>query len=109
MGRKLIAVKCDGCGTLYIPPKYLCPDCGGDTFTEVSVRGEGTILTHTTIRVPPLGFEDQAPYDIAVIKLDNGINLTAQIVTQGERHPKIDDRVSFVEKRDGAYRFRLAP
>jgi uncharacterized OB-fold protein len=107
MGEKLNGVECKGCGILYIPPKYMCSECGGTEFIEVPLSGEGTILTHTTIRVPPLGFEDQAPYDVAVIKLDDGINLTTQIISQGEKRPKVDDRVLFVEKTNGAYRFRL--
>ena len=104
---QLIAVKCKSCGRLSIPPKYLCPECGSNNFTDVALSGEGNILTYTTIRVPPLGFEEQVPYDIAVIQLDEGINLTAQICTQGEERPKIGDKVSFVDKEGGAYRFRL--
>jgi uncharacterized OB-fold protein len=105
MAENIHAVKCNGCGKLSIPPKYLCSECGSREFTTVPLSGKGTILTHTTIRVPPLGFEDQAPYDIAVIALDEGINLTVQIVGQGERRPAIDERVAFVEQVDGAYRF----
>lgn len=30
---------------------------------------EGSIISFTIIRVPPAGFEDQAPYAVAVIKI----------------------------------------
>jgi uncharacterized OB-fold protein len=105
---QLTVVKCKGCGQLLVPPKYMCPECGNSEFTEVALSGNGQILTYTTIRVPPLGFEDQVPYDIAVLQLDEGIKLTARIATQGEERPKIGDKVSFINKDRGAYWFRLA-
>ena len=32
------------------------------------------------IRVPPAGFSDQAPYPVAVVKLNEGVRITAQLV-----------------------------
>ena len=105
---QLAAIKCKRCGGLFIPPKYLCLECESSEFVEIPLSGWGEILTHTTIRVPPLGFEDQVPYDIAVVRLDEGINLTARIATQEGQTPKIGDRVSFVGNKEGANWFRLA-
>jgi uncharacterized OB-fold protein len=104
---ELMAVRCSSCGKLFIPPKYLCPECGSSEFVETPLSGQGKILTHTTMRVPPSGFEDQVPYDIAVIRLDEGINLTARIATQECQVPKIGDKVSFICKKKGANWFRL--
>lgn len=104
---RLMAVECGVCGKLYIPPKYLCPEDGANQFTEVPLSGQGEILTYTTIRVPSLGFEDQAPYDIAVIRLKEGINLTARIISQEGEELDIADKVSFVKKEGGAHWFRI--
>lgn len=77
---------------------------------ETVSSGEGEILTYTTIRVPPAGFEDQAPYDICVIRLSEGINVTARIVAQeGGKGPEIGDRVSFLRNEEGANWFGLTP
>lgn len=46
--------------------------------TLLSLKGK--ILTYTTIYTPPQGFENQAPYTVAVAKLENGQKLTTQVV-----------------------------
>ena len=103
----LTVLKCKACGTSYIPPIYLCPVDDSSDFIETPLSGRGTILSHTTIRVPPLGFEDQVPYDIAVIELDEGINLSARIVGDETVRPKIGDGVHFVKKENGAHYFEI--
>jgi uncharacterized OB-fold protein len=104
---QLTAVKCEVCDALYVPPKYLCPVDGANQFAEVPLSGQGEILTYTTIRVPSLGFEDQVPYDIAIIRLKEGINLTARIINQEGEKLNIGDKVSFVKKEGGAHWFRV--
>jgi len=48
-------------------------------FTKL-IGKTGRIISWTMIRVPPDGFSEQAPYPLAVVKLDNNIQITAQIV-----------------------------
>jgi uncharacterized protein len=64
---KLMATKCKKCGTKYFPPRY---DCSNDMthdmeWTEVS--GNGKLLTYSTLKVGPVGFESDLPYTIAVL------------------------------------------
>jgi len=40
----------------------------------------GEIISFTKIFVPSVGFESQAPFVVAVVKLVNGKNYTAQLV-----------------------------
>ena len=40
----------------------------------------GTIIAFTLIRVPPGEFTDQAPYPVALVELDDGKRITAQLV-----------------------------
>lgn len=103
---RLIVIECKSCGKLFIPPKYMCPECGSDEFREVALSGEGKVLTYTTIRVPPLGFENQIPYDIAVIQLNEGINMTCRIATQKHRLD-IGDTVRFIKKNEGVSWFKV--
>jgi uncharacterized OB-fold protein len=49
----------------------------------------GKIITYTKIHVPPVGFESQAPYVVAIAKLSNGKNYTAQLVQYNEKELKI--------------------
>jgi hypothetical protein len=104
---KFISAKCKKCGRLHIPPVYICLNCNQTEFGEAELSGRGTVRTYTTIRVPPLGFEGQVPYDIAVIGLEEGINVTGRIVREGETGLSIGARVMFEEWKDGIHWFKL--
>lgn len=44
------------------------------------LSGKGEVLTYTIIHVGPEDFEEQVPYPIAIIQLDEGPRVTAQLV-----------------------------
>ena len=48
-------------------------------------KGTGEIVTYTLIRTAAEGFESQTPYTLAIIKLDEGSRMTAQIVGDPEK------------------------
>jgi len=48
-------------------------------------RGMGEIVTYTLIHTAAEGFENQAPYTLAIIKLDEGPRLTSQVVGDPEK------------------------
>jgi uncharacterized OB-fold protein len=60
--------------------------------------GLGTVYSFTTVTEAPEGFEDQAPYVVALIKLDEGPMLTAQI-TDFDGEIAIGDRVEMVTRK----------
>ena len=47
---------------------------------EIKFSGKGEVITYSVIHSAPEDFQKQVPYIIAIIKLDEGPNLTAQIV-----------------------------
>ena len=47
---------------------------------DIKLSGKGKIVTYTIIYEAPEQFEGQAPYPIAIIKLDEGPKVTSQIV-----------------------------
>jgi uncharacterized OB-fold protein len=65
----------------------------------------GVVYTETVVFAPPEQFVADAPYQLAIISLDNGKRLTARI--DGER-VTIGDPVNFVEDRNGIPFFRKA-
>ncbi len=67
--------------------------------------GSGTVYTETLIHSAPQAFVDDAPYQVAIVSLDGGGRITARI--DGER-VSIDDRVEFLEYRNGIPFFRKA-
>ncbi len=47
---------------------------------ELKLSGKGEVVTYTIIHVASEDFEEQTPYPIAIIKLQEGPQVTAQIV-----------------------------
>lgn len=59
----------------------------------------GTIVSWTLIRVPPSGFADQAPYPVALVELDGGGRIMAQLVDFEEKHLKFGQKVMTIIRR----------
>ena len=79
-GGRLTAIRCRPCGELCIPPKEYCPACQQRDWEPVPLRGTGTIVSYTVIRVPPRGRPVDAPYAVAVVRLDEGVSLLGRLV-----------------------------
>ena len=63
---------------------------------EVRYSGKGKVYSFTEITSPPEGFEEQAPYVLAIIELDEGAKVTGQIVDAVASDVKIGSRVEQV-------------
>ena len=79
-GGRLTAIRCGNCGELAIPPKELCPGCRERRWELLPLRGTGNVVSFTVIRIPPRGRLPEAPYAVAVVKLDEGVSLLGRIV-----------------------------
>jgi uncharacterized protein len=101
----LIGTRCTTCGRHFFPPRSFCPDCRrSGHIVEHKFKGDGNVITHTIIRTASEQFEDLTPYALAIIELDEGPRITAQIVGDPES-VKIGMRVNPVFRRiaaDGA-------
>ncbi|MEF8879482.1 MAG: Zn-ribbon domain-containing OB-fold protein [Candidatus Thermoplasmatota archaeon] len=79
----LIGNKCGNCGKVFFPPRESCPECRRKSMgkmEEYKLSGKGEIVTYTIIHVGSEHFEDKVPYPIAVIELEEGPRITAEIV-----------------------------
>lgn len=65
---------------------------------RVTLSGQGTVYSFTTVTEPPHGYEDQAPYVVALVRLDEGPLLSAQI-TDFDGEIAIGDRVEMVTRK----------
>ena len=68
----LMGSRCTSCGFATFPPRADCPTCLGSDFEYREWSGRGELLTFTRISAAPTGFEDDAPYVIGVIDLEEG-------------------------------------
>jgi uncharacterized OB-fold protein len=92
----LIGNKCEECKQVFFPPRESCPKCRRKSMgkiKEIRLRGKGEIITYSIIHVGPEEFEEQVPYPIAVIQLDEGPRITAQIVDCDIQDVKIGMKV----------------
>ena len=77
---RLTGIRCGKCGELAIPPKQFCASCQERNWTPVPLAGKGVITSFTVIRIAPRGRAGEAPYAVAVVKLDEGVSLLGRIV-----------------------------
>ena len=66
---------------------------------DYKLKGKGEVVTYTIIHVAPENFEEQIPYPVAIIKLDEGPQITAQIVDCNIDDVKIGMRVESTFRR----------
>ncbi len=108
---KLMATKCKKCSSVYFPPKADCFKCMGSEMDWVELSGRCTLVSYTTIHVPPTGFENFAPYTICVVELEEGGKLLAWLEGIKEENLKIgmklkielkqlpDDKITYILKQ----------
>ena len=85
----LLGTKCGNCGRIFFPPKEICRDCHRKSIGKMSgvkLGGDGKIISYTTVHDGPEGFRNQVPYILAIIELDEGPRITAQIVNAGPQN-----------------------
>jgi len=67
---KVMATRCRRCGTNYFPPRMDCPKCVGSDVEWFEIKGNGKLVTYTVVNYGPTGFEEDAPYTLAIADFD---------------------------------------
>ena len=57
-----------------------CKKCGAKEFREVELPKRGKLLAYTVLKTPPKDLEEQVPYMIGLVELDDGTRILTQIV-----------------------------
>jgi hypothetical protein len=92
----LVGNQCRSCKRIFFPPKEACPECRRKSIgkmNDLKLSGNGKVITYTIIHVAPENFENQTPYPIAVIELEEGPRITGQIVDCDIKDIKIGMKV----------------
>ncbi|MCD5409877.1 MAG: Zn-ribbon domain-containing OB-fold protein [Methanocellales archaeon] len=77
----LTGTRCKSCGECYFPPRTTCPVCRRDgKITEYRFKGTGEVVTYTVVYSASDRFNKQTPYVLAIIKLEEGPQLTGQVI-----------------------------
>jgi uncharacterized OB-fold protein len=71
---------CGSCDRNILYPRHVCPFCYESELSWVPVSGQGVLHSFAVQRVvPPTGFEDDLPYAVGVVKLDDGVQLLGRL------------------------------
>jgi hypothetical protein len=90
---------CDHCGSTIFPPRDICPECGQPAKEPHALSGRGEIYTYSTIYSAPEGFEAYVPYTVALVKLEEGPMITAQLTDVAPDDVEIGMPVEMVTRR----------
>jgi uncharacterized OB-fold protein len=86
-------------------PRHLCPECWSDQLEWVESKGRGSVHSFTVIRRAPVAtFAERTPYVVALIDLDEGPRMIANVVGEGALSVAIGDQVdvTFEDRGDGS-------
>jgi uncharacterized protein len=76
---RLMLPWCEDCTNPHFHPRAICPHCGGARLRWSEASGRGRLHTYVINHKPAKGFEDRVPYVIAVVELEEGPRLLANI------------------------------
>ena len=77
--KRLMAAKCNECGTVLLPPKPMCTNCFSTNLKWIELEGAGKLLSYTIIHVAPERFQAMTPYTVGIVELKNGLRLPGKI------------------------------
>lgn len=95
----LVGEVCPHCDNKIFPPRDVCPNCGGEAKELYSFSGRGEVYSYTTIYEAPSGFDANAPYTVALVKLEEGPMVTAQLTDLDNAPVEIGMPVEMVTRR----------
>ncbi len=73
--------RCSDCGHLRFPPAILCPRCLSENAEWVRLSGRGRVFSWIVVHQSQHpAFNADAPYNVAIVELEEGPRLHANIV-----------------------------
>jgi len=109
--RKLVGSRCKSCGILFFPARPMCPECHGNDMEADELSGKGKLAAYSIIYIAPTamiqaGYDRKNPYCAAVVKLEEGPSICAQLLGADVAHPetiKIGTSVeaTFIDRGEG--------
>ncbi len=96
---RLVGEVCDRCGTPIFPPRDVCPECEAPAKTPYMFSGRGEVYSYSTVYHPPAGFEENVPYTVALVRLEEGPLVTAQLTDVDAGQVEIGMPVEMVTRR----------
>lgn len=71
---------CTACSQHFFYPRMVCPHCGSPDVAWTRASGRATLHSYVINHVPAPGFEDEVPYPIAVVQLEEGPRMMTTVI-----------------------------
>lgn len=91
---------CENCGEDFYPKRTICPNCRREgEIKDKEMPKKGEIVSYSEVHAAHKDFEDETPYYIGLIKLENGVKVFSQIVDSEDSEIEIGARVKRVFRK----------
>lgn len=78
---KLIIQQCKDCKEYIFYPRLLCPECHSLDLEWTEASGKATVYTYTVVKTnSPSAFLADIPYVVAIVRLEEGVQMLTNIV-----------------------------
>lgn len=78
---RLIIQQCKDCKKLIFYPRIACIHCSSEKLEWVEASGKGTIYSYTVVETnAPSAFMRDVPYVVAIVRLEEGVQMLTNIV-----------------------------
>lgn len=108
---KLMASQCSECGAQYLPPKPMCTKCYSANMAWVEAGATGTLQAFTIVYIASTamleaGYGRGNPHCSGIVRLDNGLSISAQILGVDVANPETIQigtpvKVTFLDRGEG--------
>jgi uncharacterized OB-fold protein len=100
----LKAIRCGNCGKVFFPPRAVCSVCHRKSIGKMecmNLKGEGEVYSFTVVHEAPSQLEMLKPYVVVMVKMDEGVMLTSQLIDTEPKELRIGMRVKTTLRRIG--------
>ncbi|HKJ27834.1 MAG TPA: Zn-ribbon domain-containing OB-fold protein [Anaerolineales bacterium] len=91
---KIIGSECAKCGTQFLPPRPMCPECFSGEMKPVEMGTRGTLAAFTVVHIASTamieaGYGRENPHCSGIVELENGLRVSAQILGVDTSQPEL--------------------
>lgn len=76
---KFMTTRCKKCGKVFSPPRIDCAACMSSDVEWIEIDSTGILKTFTVVHYGPTGFEDDAPYTLAIAEFEHGVKVLGRV------------------------------
>jgi uncharacterized OB-fold protein len=96
---RMEAKRCSQCGATHFPPRNRCHECGSGKLEDAQLSGRGRLISFAQVFQPARGFNDNAGALTAMVELEEGVRVIAQLTDAEPEEIEIGQEVEMVVRR----------